>query len=179
MMTLTKHKAMEKRITLYIASSWKNQHAVEMLTTMIRATSSHYDVKSFVENAFGEGYYAEAQRMSFQEWYNSANGEGAFRYDSHWASNADLVIYLCPSGKDAMCEIGMAYANKKPILGLWSKGEDDGLMHKCVTVWYEDHARLLKALVSIVDGTDGYLDFLKTKHHHTSRESNARPVKVI
>ena len=37
---------------IYIASSWKNQHAVEMMTDMLR--DKGHSVLSFVENNFGE-----------------------------------------------------------------------------------------------------------------------------
>jgi hypothetical protein len=145
----------KKSTIVYIASSWKNQHAVEMLTALIRFRG--HDVKSFVENAFNEGYYANAQKMNFWDWYNSENGEGAFAYDSGWAANADVVVYLCPSGKDAMCEIGIAYAKERPILGLYAKGEDDGLMHKCITEWFDDFPDLLAAIDYIAaNGSEVY-----------------------
>lgn len=135
-------EGMDRPRNIYIASSWKNQHLVTLLSEVLR---SNYicKVHSFVENAFNEGYYARAQMKPFREWYASEDGEGAFKFDSGWAATADLVIYLCPSGKDAMCEVGIAYANKIPILGLWAKGEDEGLMHKCVTRWADNHEELL------------------------------------
>lgn len=135
---------------IYIASSWKNQHAVQMLTAKLREAG--HEVKSFVENAFGEGYYKHAQSVPFHEWYNSESGEGAFKYDSGWAASANLVIYLCPSGKDAMCEVGIAYSHNVTILGLWAKGEDDGLMHKCVTRWFDLYEDLLEAVETIAIG---------------------------
>lgn len=135
---------------IYIASSWKNQHLVTLLSEALRSNFI-CRVHSFVENAFNEGYYARAQMKPFREWYNSEDGEGAFKFDSGWAANADLIIYLCPSGKDAMCEVGIAYANKKPILGLWAKGEDEGLMHKCVSHWFDDHESLLTGVGTVLN----------------------------
>jgi hypothetical protein len=45
---------------IYIASSWKNQHAVEMLTALLRDRG--HEVLSFVENNHGEqvGHLATA-----------------------------------------------------------------------------------------------------------------------
>lgn len=49
--------------------------------------------------------------------------------------NSDLVIYISPSGKDAAAEVGMAYAKGVPIIGLYAKGENFGLMRKMMHDW--------------------------------------------
>src|SRR5262249_53941656 len=85
---------------IYIASSWKNQHLVTFLSEALRSQFI-CTVHSYVENAFNEGYHERAEIKPFRQWYDSQDGEGAFKFDSGWAANADLVIYLCPSGKDA------------------------------------------------------------------------------
>ena len=112
---------------IYIASSWKNQHAVEMLTELIR--DKGHEVLSFVESSYGEGY-ATGKMMDFETWMNSDGANKAFLYDSTGATTADLVIYISPSGQDASAECGMAWAKGIPIIALCAKGESFGIMRK-------------------------------------------------
>jgi len=128
---------------IYIASSWKNQHAVEMLTSLLREEG--HEVASFVENNYEEGFGA-AKGIPFEEWIHTPSAELAFTYDTSSAATSDLTIYISPSGKDAAAEVGIAWANKKPVLGLYAKGEDFGLMRKMVTVWFDRYPDLLNMI---------------------------------
>ena len=128
---------MKKKI--YIASSWKNQHAVEMLTTLLRDRG--YEVVSFVETNFYE--LATVQKIGLDAWIASENGFKAFEYDTNGATKTNLVIYIAPSGKDAAAEVGAAWASGVPVIGLWAKGEDFGLMRRMITKWYDRHLDLL------------------------------------
>lgn len=130
-------------MNIYIASSWKNQHAVEMLTWFLR--QKHHKVYSFVENNYGEGHSA-TKPMDFEKWVNTPEAEKSFKYDTNGATLSDLVIYIGPSGKDAAAEVGMAWARGVRILGLYAKGEDFGLMRKIMSAWYERYEDLLKAV---------------------------------
>ena len=125
---------------IYIASSWKNQHAVEMLTSLLREKG--HDVFSFIENNYGEGHSAK-KPMNFEKWVNTEMAERSFEYDTNGATTSDLVIYISPSGKDAAAECGMAWAKKIPIIGLFAKGEDFGLMRKMMFRWFERYTDLL------------------------------------
>lgn len=126
---------------VYIASSWKNQHAVEMLTALLREKG--HEVLSFVESNYGEGFGA-TKGVPFDEWMKTDGAESAFVYDSGGAMNSDLVIYISPSGKDAAAEVGMAYAKGVPIFGLYAKGEDFGLMRKMFSDWCDRYPDLLQ-----------------------------------
>jgi len=126
---------------IYIASSWKNQHAVEMLTALLREKG--HEVASFVESNYEEGFGAE-KGVPFDEWMKTGNADLAFTYDSGSAMNSDLVIYISPSGKDAAAEVGMAYAKGVPIFGLYAKGEDFGLMRKMFNEWCDRYPDLLQ-----------------------------------
>jgi hypothetical protein len=114
---------------VYIAASWKHKHAVEMLTALLRG--KEHEVLSFVENCNEEG----SPKFNFEQWVETEKAEQSFDYDTYGAMNADAVIYIGPSGKDAAAECGMAYARGVPIIGLWAKGEDFGLMRKMMTLW--------------------------------------------
>ena len=129
--------------TIYIASSWKNQHAVEMLTNLLRQKG--YAVLSFVENNYGEGHSAK-KPMDFEAWMETEQANKSFKYDTDGAMKSDLVIYISPSGKDAAAEVGMAFAVGVPILGLYAKGEDFGLMRKMMSQWFERHTNLINSI---------------------------------
>lgn len=140
---------------IYIASSWKNVHAVEMLTDHLR--ESGHTVLSFVENNHGENPNSAANEKAgekpvpFDEWCNSADGERSFKYDTDGAMLSDLVIYVAPSGKDAAAECGMAFARGVPMLGLFAKGEDFGLMRRMFDGWFSDYRKLLAFVAELVE----------------------------
>ena len=129
-----------REMKIYIASSWKNQHAVEMLTFFLREAG--YEVLSFVENNYGEGYAAQ-KPIDFEKWVWSEQADNSFEYDTNGAKYSNLVIYISPSGKDAAAECGIAWSNGVPIYGLHAKGEDFGLMRRMMTKWYDNYIDLL------------------------------------
>lgn len=122
-------------LNVYIASSWKNEWSVRFLTVLLRQKG--YLVHSFVEQAkktekrlILEGALSE----SFNSWVWSKAGEEKFLYDIDWARNADVVIYLGPSGTDAWAEVSAAWSSGVPVLGLGSSGDTFGLMRRMV-IW--------------------------------------------
>lgn len=127
---------------IYIASSWKNQHAVEMMTDILRLRG--HTVISFVEKAICDEGRSEIQ-FDVDEWIASEDGRQKFHYDLDGATRSDLVIYVGPSGTDAWAEVGAAYQADVPIYGLWAKGEAAGLMRRMV-FWFKDYRELLGAL---------------------------------
>jgi len=127
---------------IYIASSWKNQHAVEMLTDIIR--SKGHEIISFVEKAVTDEGRTEI-KFDFEKWINSADGDDKFLYDLEGATKSDLVVYIGPAGTDAWAEVGAAWNAGVPIYGLWAKGEPAGLMRKMV-VWFFNYRDLVGAI---------------------------------
>ena len=128
-----------KKLTIYIASSWRNQHAVEMITTMLEERG--HEVVSFVRKAVNaEG--RENLRFDVDKWIASEEGRKKFEFDTNGATTSDLVIYIGPAGTDAWAEVGAAWASGKVILGLWAKGEPAGLMRRMVT-WYSNFQSIL------------------------------------
>jgi len=129
-------------LSIYIASSWKNQHAVEMLTAILR--QSGHKVASFVEMAvIDEG--RAGLKFDVVKWIDSKGREDKFNYDTESAMNSDLVIYIGPSGCDAWAEIGAAYGAGVTIFGLIAKGEQIGLMRRMVT-WFDNVGALIDAI---------------------------------
>lgn len=113
---------------IYIASSWKNQHGVELLTRDLRQRG--HEVISWVENNYGEDHNHVTKKFDFETWVRTDESNQSFEFDTKGAMESDLVIYYGPAGKDAAAECGMAYASGVPIFALWAKGEDLGLMRK-------------------------------------------------
>lgn len=126
-------------MNIYIASSWKNQHAVEMLTVRLRHLG--HEVKSFVENNNLE----HEKEIPFDEWVWSAEGEQSFKFDTDAAMTSDLVIYIGPSGCDAWAEVGAAFSAGTIIFGLYSKGEQIGLMRRMAT-WFNSVDKMIEKI---------------------------------
>lgn len=141
-----------KNLTIYIASSWKNQHAVQMLTAELRKRG--HTILSFVENNHGENKVhsgSHKKEVPFEEWVWSDAGLRSFRYDIDGATKADLVVYISPSGTDAWAEVGAAYGAGIPIIGLWAKGEQAGLMRRLVSKWFDEYTALLDEMDKLSD----------------------------
>jgi len=132
---------------IYIASSWRNQHAVEMLTDILRNLG--HEVMSFVESAVHGPY--EYLYNEPHEWFNSDSSLKRFDNCISGVTKSQLVIYIGPSGTDAWAEVGAAWAAGVPISGLWAKGEPAGLMRKMV-YWFTDYRELLKTIKPVKKG---------------------------
>lgn len=128
---------------IYIASSWKNQHAVEMLTDILEKYGQ-IEVVSFVRKSAKDEGRGEFGKESPDDWIWSEDGKEKFIYDTDGATNSDVVIYLGPSGTDAWAEVGAAWASKIPIFGLHAKGEQGGLMRRMISYWCSDYTKLIE-----------------------------------
>jgi len=137
-----------KDMKIYIASSWKNQHGVEMLTALLR--DQGHEVISWIENNHEE--WAVVSNMGFDKWVNSEGGTRSFVFDTDGATKCDLLIYYAPSGKDACAELGAAWGAGVPIIGLYAKGEDLGLMRRMMQNWYHNYRDLLLAVSEFSHG---------------------------
>ena len=118
---------------IYIASSWKNQHGVEMLTALLREKG--HEVVSWVENNYGERHNNVTKKLDFETWVNTEASDQSFDFDTIGAMTCELFIYVAPAGQDAAAECGMCYGQRLagktiPMLALWAKGENIGLMRK-------------------------------------------------
>lgn len=138
---------------IYIASSWKNQHAVELLTKELRDYG--HKVISWIENNFGENPNAgfNNQVMDFEEWILTDEAKESFNFDTEGAMNCDVFVYVGPAGKDAAAECGICYGAKNvrpryvPMFALYAKGEDFGLMRKMFDRWFIRYPDLINAII--------------------------------
>lgn len=126
---------------IYIASSWKNQHAVELLTCELRKQG--HEVISWVENNYEENH-APDKEFNFEKWVGTESAAKSFKFDTEGAANCDLLIYVGVGGKDAAAECGIAFGRGKPMVALWAKGEDFGLMRWMFRKWFTRWGDLLQ-----------------------------------
>lgn len=127
---------------IYIAASWKHQHAVEMLSEILE--SRGHTILSWLRE--GRPEEAFLSRLELTSFIRSEDGKRIFDFCAGSATGADLLIYLGPSGCDAWAEVGAAYGSGVPILGLLAKSEEVGLMRHMVSHWFGSVAALLKAV---------------------------------
>lgn len=134
---------------VYIASSWRNEHGVTLLTAALRAQG--HEVVSWIENNYGEHHNHVTKKMDFEAWVNSPESNQSFEFDTRGASSCDLFIYYAPAGKDAAAECGIAYNSPVPkaMWGLYAKGEDFGLMRKMFSRWFRTVDELLTAAATL------------------------------
>ena len=130
----------EHKMKIYIASSWRNQHGVEMLTKLLR--DNGHEVISWIENNYDEWH--GVAKFDFEKWVHTEKAMQSFIFDTEGATKCDLLIYYSPCGKDACAEMGAAWASGVPIIGLYAKGEDLGLMRKMVTKWHDSIKDILE-----------------------------------
>jgi nucleoside 2-deoxyribosyltransferase len=128
---------------IYIASSWKNQHGVEMLTALLREKG--HEVISWVENN-----NEESREMPTAQWLITEMAEKSFEFDITGATTCDLFILYTYAGNDAHAEMGAAWARGIPIIGLWQKGYDQGLMARMVKDWAYNYLDLLEKVEQFI-----------------------------
>jgi len=128
-------------MNIYIASSWKNFHAVEMLTERLELQA--HVVWSFVRDARAKDAFPLPPRPP--EWLDSDAALTQFHDDTAYASNCDTLIYIGPSGPDAWAEVAIAWSCNIPILALAAPGEPIGIMRHMVT-WFTSTDELLQRL---------------------------------
>ena len=129
---------------IYIASSWKNHHAVEMLSRLLE--EKNHVIVSFVREGVKPNEVDEFG--GFDAWVWSDNGEEKFLFDMSGAMMSDLVIYIGPSGTDAWAEVGAAWASKVPVYGITGKGEPSGLTRRMIQ-WCDDIDHLISSVEAL------------------------------
>lgn len=127
---------------IYIAASWKHQHAVEMLTD--RLEHNGHTILSWLRE--GRPEEAFLSRRELEHFIRSDEGKRVFDFCASSATGCDLLIYLGPSGCDAWAEVGAAYGRGVTILGLLAKSEDVGLMRHMIHSWHNSVEDLLQTV---------------------------------
>ncbi len=133
---------------IYIASSFRHIHAVQLLAKNLREMG--YEILDWTSKAAVPEGLNPAQR---REWMDKDdNGGTVYAFCKMACTTADIVIYLGQSGQDAGVEIGMACAKNIPILGIRGPLESAGLMlYGSCTHWVEDIGSALNLMSEIKD----------------------------
>ena len=134
---------------VYIASSFKNIHAVRLLAKSMRVMG--YTILDWTEKATPPEGLNSLQR---REWMDTDHGGDVFTFCANACKEADFLIYLGTSGQDAGIEIGIAYGQDIPVLGIRGPLESPGLMlYGAGTVWVEHIEQAINTLENIMDYT--------------------------
>lgn len=138
-----------KILTLYVASSFKHLHAVQLLTRELKKQG--YQVEDWTEKATPPEGLTPAQR---RDWMDTDHGGQVFNFCAKACETADMVIYLGMAGQGAGVEIGMAHGAGKPVLGIRGPLESPGLMlHGAVTGWTETVEHALHVTAALMKNT--------------------------
>ena len=127
---------------IYIAASWKHQHAVEMLTEMLEAEG--HEILSWLRE--GRPEEAFLSNKDLDNFIKSDVGKQVFDFCVTSVRDADLIIYIGPSGCDAWAEIGAAYGMGKTIFGLKAKSENVGMMRHMIREWFSSVSELMESV---------------------------------
>ncbi len=137
----------EKKLSVYIAASFRNLHAVHLLSAALQEMG--YDILDWTEKGKPPENLNAAKR---REWMDTDHGGEIFSFCANASHNADILIYLGASGQDAGIEVGMAYASGVPILGIRGPLEPLGLMlHGAATMWVDSITNALTIMQSLMD----------------------------
>ena len=137
---------MKHGLTIYIASSFSNFHAVRLLTD--RLSNEGHTVLDWTRKAppLPPGMPVDERRAMLDA---DERGE-IFRFCSEACACADLLVYLGPAGQDAACEVGMAWVSGIPVYGLRGRLEAPGLiLGRAVSRWFDDADDLMNALPNL------------------------------
>jgi len=124
---------------IYIAASWQQAAAVDLLAARLR--DQGHEVFAFTEQA-------ELGLAPKSDWYESPAGYRVWCADMQACVGADLVLYL-GGGCDAWAEVGAAWSVGVPVLGLRTKGEAVGIQRRMVMRWCDTVAELLAGVADV------------------------------
>jgi hypothetical protein len=128
---------------LYIASSFKNLHAVHLLRDQLQNCGHILLDWSALAPPLPEAMPPETRRALLD---SDERGE-IFDFCCQACRRADAVIYLGPAGQDAAAEVGIAFASQVPVLGLAGPLEAPGLiLNRCVSRWFAEVRELIAYL---------------------------------
>lgn len=134
---------MQNPLNIYIASSFRNIHAVHLLRD--RLQSQGYTVLDFTKFAppLPDAMKSEDRRVAIDHDERGI----IFNFCTSACGQADLVIYVGASGQDSACEVGIAWAAGVPVFGIAGVLEKPGtILARAVTSWFMDIDALLQGV---------------------------------
>jgi len=108
-----------------------------------------YTILDWTEKATPPEGLSSLQR---REWMDTDHGGDVFAFCAKACKEADFLIYLGTSGQDVGVEVGIAYGQEIPILGIRGPLESPGLMlYGAGTVWVEHIEQAINTLEEIIE----------------------------
>lgn len=136
-------------LTIYIASSARNFHAVAILRDAFLDRGHTVLDWTPLAPPLPEYLTPDERKRALD---SDERGE-IFDFCAESCASADVVIYYGPAGQDAACEIGMACACGVYVLGLASPAEKPGLiLSRAVDKWCTSHLELLQTVEEFAQG---------------------------
>lgn len=132
-------------MNIYIASSFRNLHAVQLLTAMLE-DSGHtvFDWTRLAPPLAGSLTPEQRRAALDADEYGDI-----FAFCTQACASVDLVIYLGAAGQDSACEVGIAYAAGVPVYGLAGPLETPGtILSRAVSRWCDGATGLLAAVAA-------------------------------
>lgn len=146
---------------IYIASSARNLHAVQLLRDLLIGQGHNILDWTVLAPPLADSLTVEERRKAL----DSDERGDIYTFCEQSCRQAELLIYLGPSGQDAACEVGMGYAAGRPVIGLAAPTEKPGLiLTRAVNIWVRD-VRACLELVERLEKT-GSLDEGTSKNGH-------------
>jgi nucleoside 2-deoxyribosyltransferase len=119
-----------KKLTIYLASSWKNQRYPEVLQALRAAGHDVYDFRhqGFSWSSVDPGWrqWSPAQ---FCDALKTDTAKKGFATDMNALIEADVVVLLMPCGRSAHLELGFACGAGKVALVLQEEPAEAELMY--------------------------------------------------
>jgi hypothetical protein len=132
-----------RSLTIYIASSFRNLHAVHMLADQLREAG--HSILDWTE--FAPPLPADMRPDDRRAALDSDESGRIFAFCTEACGTADLVIYLGAAGQDSGTEVGIAYNAGVPVYGLSGPLEAPGLiLARAVSRWFSKPGELLAAV---------------------------------
>jgi hypothetical protein len=156
-----------KRLKIYIASSFRNKAGVQMLQNELAKRHTVYDWTTKAPPV--PAHLTPEQRRA--ELDKDEHGK-IFKFCTDACKAADLLIYYGEAGKDAACEVALAYAEGATVIGLAGPFEAPGtILDGMVSLWVPD----VRALIMAVDA----LASSGTLPEKTGKKDNNRSDKSV
>lgn len=126
---------MHKSLKIYIASSFRNLHAVQLLRDRLQELGhTVLDFTAFTPPLPDSMKPKERRAALDADEYGTI-----FSFCTESCASADLVIYLGASGQDSACEVGIAFGAGVPVLGSAGALEKPGtIISRAVSIWAKD-----------------------------------------
>ena len=136
-------------VNIYIASSARNLHGVQLLRDALIERGHHILDWTALAPPLPDHLSPEERRSALD---SDERGE-IFDFCANACLRAEVLIYLGPAGQDAACEVGMAYASGVTTIGLAAPTEKPGLiLNRAIKFWAADVHMCLKIIDQIKAG---------------------------